>query len=210
VNGSSDIEKQMLMKTCGIAGQHVLTTSLTLHGRELISSTNQFYVNASLPQVFLSTPHWIKVKSGEKISFGIELTNLNDFPITDIQPFIYGLPTKWVLIKPSGLNILESRKSAIFTVTINVPENTETKNYEIVVGIGSNNAFSKKEAILAVTGRAPEYYLPGSPYQFLSSHALQIILVLAAILLLCLLFKTRKKEGENRKAILRKMKSIIH
>jgi hypothetical protein len=212
LNGSSAVKNQLFVRTCGDLGQHTLVASLILYGKELLSSKNQFYVNSILPEVYMSTQHWIKAKSGEKTSFGIELTNPNDFDLINIKPFVYGMPPEWLFIKPSSLNALKPNESVLFTATLDVPENAETKSYEITIGIGGDNVFSKKEAILSVTGVAAKPSIPTfSLYQLLSSYWVHIVLVLAAILLLYLFFRWKRKEQwGDRRAVLKKIRGAMH
>jgi hypothetical protein len=208
LNSSSDVKKQLFVQTCGDIGQHSLVASLILYGKELLLSKNQFYVNATLPEVLMSTQHWVKVNSGEKTAFGIELTNPNDFYLINIRPFVYGIQPDWLFIAPSSLSVLKPNESVVFTATLDVPENAETKDYEITIGIGGDNAFSKKEAILSVTGAASG---PSVPSSLLASYWSYIVLALAIILLVCLFFKWKRREGgKGRREILEKLRGVLH
>lgn len=196
VNASSDVKKQVFLETCAGVGQQTLLTSLNLYGKELLSSKTQFYINATMPKVSMKTQNQIKANSGEKTTFGIEIMNPNDFDLMAIKPFIYGIPPDWLVIQPSSFSILKSNESAVFAATIDVPEDVETKSYDIVVGIGGNNVFSKNEAMLSVTGAAAKPALPAFlSYQLISSYWVQIALVFAAlsVILLSYVFLERRK-----------------
>lgn len=212
VNGSSEIMKQIFMRTCGDVGQHTLTASLTLYNKELISSKNQFYVNATMPKVIVNTQELIKGKSGETTNFVIEVINLNGFDFKNIKPFVYGIPSDWLLIKPSSFNLLEPNESALFTVMLNIPENVETKTQEITIGIGSDNAYSKKESILELTGSSVRPSIDIlTIYQLVSTYWIQITMILgfAVLIYLFLRWNKRRKEESHWNALKEKWKKKL-
>jgi len=209
LNGSSDVKKQFFLRTSGDVGMHVLVASIVLYDRELVSSKNQFYVNATMPKILISTQYWIKAEAGKKTIFGIEITNENGVDIKNIKPFIYGIPPDWISIEPSSFNILKPTDSVVFTATLDVPENAEIKSYETVIGIGSDNAFSKKEVILSITGAVTVFELPSTAYGFLSNYWIHIVLIVALIVVLFLFYKSRRKgQGQDRRTILRKIRDV--
>lgn len=210
VNGSSYISKQFFMRTCEDVGQHSLVASLILDGKEMLLSKNQFFVNGDMPEIYISIQHWIKPKAGETTNFAIVLTNPNGIDLINLRPFVYGIPAEWLSIMPSNIDVLKPNQTIAFVAKLDVPEDAEEKSYEMTIGVGGNNMFAKSEAILSVTGATTG--LPVSItsfYQLLSSYWVQIVLTLVTILLIFLLFMFKRRNEQDRKTVLEKIKDTM-
>jgi len=210
LNGSEDVKKQFFVETCGDVGQHSLVASLTFYGKELLSSKNQFYVNTTLPEVLISSNNGIQAKPGETTDFIIELTNPNNFDLKNIKPFVYGIPSEWLFIKPISYDALKPNESIYFTVIVNIPETAGKKDYETKIGVGGDNVFSKKDAILSVTGSATKLFVSSSSFYQVFSSWISVISLYAIILLFCLYFKLKRKtQRQDKRSILKKIKDGI-
>ena len=211
VNGSSDVEKQFLIRTCGDVGQYSLITSLTLYGKELISSKTNFYVNETLSKIFMLTKNLIEAKQEEETSLSIELINPNNFDLTSIRPFIYNIPSDWLSIKPSSVSVLKPNESTVFVITINVPRSAEAKNYDIIIGMGGNNMFHEKEAVLSVVGAAGLLVPNFSLYNMLSNYWIPVVLIIVVCTLVYLIFRNRKRNWRKEKGIaLKKVRDSVN
>jgi hypothetical protein len=207
VNSSSEIKRQIFVDTCAEVGQNTLIVSLSLYGKELLSSKNQFYVSSEMPEIQMSNQHWLKINSGEKTNFGIEVTNPGNINLINVKPFVFGVPSDWVYIEPSSYNVLKPNETIIFMATIHAPDYSETKSYEIRVGVGGDNVFSKNEAILSVTGVAATTLINNIPlYQLLSSYWSQIALVAVVVVLIFLFFKWK---GRKKKLVVKEEKAAV-
>ena len=127
-----------------------------------MSSTSQFFENASYIQLQFDVPEKITLKPGESYTFPVEVTNFGNQKISDLQFIIQRIPLAWQKTSPSSIIEVEPNEKVVFIVNITVPSDAEVKSYEVRMTAAAEEVLERKISTLEVASLAALPVVPSS------------------------------------------------
>jgi len=138
INSSSDLEKNLIMPTCNEEGQHSIKAALVAYGEEHVSAKSQYFERDFLKRIDYLVPDTITVAENSSREVNIIYKNEENVIVTDIKPFVFGIPSSWFTITPSFVPSIKRGDSTVAIIKFSIPENTEG-TYPILIGVSGHD-----------------------------------------------------------------------
>ena len=162
IPANNQTERLVTTQTCDQEGLYDILASIIIFNKTWVSSSSQFFVNASYIQLQFDAPEKITLKPGESYSFPVEVTNLGNQKISDLQFIIQRIPLAWQKISPSSIIEVEPNEKVVFIVSITVPQDAETRSYEVRMTAAAEEVLERKISTLEIASLAALPVVPSA------------------------------------------------
>ncbi|MFH1105668.1 MAG: NEW3 domain-containing protein, partial [Candidatus Aenigmatarchaeota archaeon] len=143
-------EKLASIAVCNREGLYEVTASIMLFNKTWVSSTNQFFVNASIVQLSFEAPDNITLQAGQSLVFPVSVKNTGNDIINNMQFVVERIPLAWQKTSPSSIKGVRPDETAIFIVNITIPSDAEPSTFEIRMTAAVDETVEKKFSYLTV------------------------------------------------------------
>jgi len=213
----STLEKLISMPTCKEEGIHIISSSIILFDKPLISSFSQFFINKTFLRLDLEFPEIIEIVQGTSKIFDVIVKNSANTATNNLKVVVEKIPPEWVGIKPGSIRKIEPNETVVFIVNLSIPQDIGAKEYAIALGAAADEVYTNEKSTLKVLKASAlpveEIRKPSLLDQLAKSYTLILPLVFsfpAGLALLKLKGKVEERRTiKKREYILRKLRSVI-
>lgn len=202
-----EIEKMVTMPACGEEGAHTIESSISISNRTYAISTAQFFVNDTLFMMDLKMPRELLLEQGESKLFDITVRNTAPYPLHNVRLFSEGFPLGWITIQPNSIAYIGLNETAIFLVSLKLPEDAEARVYSAKFIASSDELSNRESSVLKVMeAEVVPLSAAGKAQSLLGLYGAYILAAISAAALLALV---RAKTRKTRRASLAPLRPLL-